>query len=97
MKLNEAGMKYATTLASMDEVVQLATPPAFEMTQHNYGHYAQVIGQLGAMAMPDDVKGGHYIAAEAFKLAGGNAKGIDAAMCSMFGYSDYDPLGRMLG
>ena len=96
MGLTEAGMKIAQTLADLDVVKQVAKVPAIKTTQNSYGYYAGAIHTL-AEATGHEGKTGHVLAAEALRLAGGNGKGIDAAMSAMFGYSEYDALNKMLG
>ena len=97
MGLSEAGMKIVQALAEMPEVIKIARAPNLKLTQDHYGHYASVISALGKATGRERTKEGHYLAAEALKLAGGNVKGIDSAMFAFFGYSDYDPLQAMFG
>lgn len=93
--LSSKGKEIARDLAAMDEVKELAKPPALETTRHHYGHYASVIDKLSVAIMPDLIKQGHYLVAAALKEAGATKQGVDDAMFSFFGYPEFDPMTRM--
>ena len=93
--LTPEGKKIAQAIADIPEIQKMAQPPTIETTKNHYGHYASLIQKIGdATGHTGEVA--HVLAAEALKLAGGNANGIDDAMFAFYGYSQYDPFTRML-
>ena len=95
MKLSDKGREIAEALA--EDLTDAAKPPTIEITKDHYAYYADVIQKVGHTISPERPKIGHVVAAEALKIAGANKAGVDAAMWGFFGYSEYDPMSRLLG
>lgn len=89
--LNAKGRDMARELAKLPEVQAAAKEPEVKTTQDHYGHYVAAISAL-ADVMGRPGKEGHVLAAETLRYAGGNGRGINAAMSAMFGYGEYDPV-----
>lgn len=101
-KLNENGKAIVAKLAAMDEIRQAAKPPAIATTKDHYGHYAAAIDMIAGMLAGENASASgrrtaRILAAESLRAAGGNGRGIDAAMSSMFGHAEYDPMASLLG
>ena len=93
--LTSEGKKIAQAIADIPEIQKMAHPPEIETTKNHYAYYAALIQKIGE-ATGHAGQAGHFLAAEALTLAGGNAEGIGDAMFAFYGYAEYDPFMRML-
>lgn len=100
-KLKKKAYDLAVKLAAFPEVQELvqASHSAIATTQYDYAGWAQRIDGL-ARALSSDGEPNtnlRIMAAEALRLAGGDSRGIDAAMGSFFGIEEYDYMARLVG
>lgn len=95
-QLNARGIALAAEIAATPEIVAAAKAPMIETTQNHYAYYASVINSCSAGVEVGQLKGMHFLTAEALIIAGANRQGVNSAMFSMFGYAEYDPMTRLL-
>lgn len=100
-KLTPKAQALAVKLAAFPEVKDIvqASHSALATTQYDYAGWAQRIDAL-ATALAEQGKPTtnlRIMAAEALRIAGGDGRGIDAAMGSLFGIDGYDLQATLMG
>jgi hypothetical protein len=100
-KLNKKAQELAEKLAAFPEVQELVqtSQSAIKHGQYDYIGWATRIDRL-AKALSDSPEPGsnlRIMAAEALRIAGGDSRGIDAAMSSIFCVDGYDLQSTLMG
>jgi len=95
VKLTPVYRALVDDLAADPDMAKLATITDMDraMTQHGYGAYAGKIDMLAKAIGGEADTRSRIIAAETLRTVGGDSRGIDAAMFSLFGIEQYDPAG----
>lgn len=100
-KLTPKAHALATKLAAFTEVQEIvqASHSALPTTQYDYAGWAMRIDGLArALSSTGEASNNlRIMAAEALRIAGGDSRGIDAAMSSMFGIDGYDLQATLMG